>query len=261
MALALVGCSALAPVPEQEPVQPPGDGHTATVVSLASCWPGLPLLRQIVAEAEDQHPEIVYQLLGTHSAQAETMLEQGEVALALIAVPASDPPRGERIALDRQVLIVPASSPLESIALEEAIALLGGYRLDWSELDAGSGRPEIVVREPGSVGREVFREVVMANAGITRAARLLPSDGAIVDHVAENPLAIGIVSSAWLDERVREVEIIPSEGIAAVEQASIAIELLLAPDADAPAIELAESITSRQGRRLIQERYDSADAR
>jgi len=261
LALALVGCSALAPIPEQEPVQPPGDGHAATVVSLASCWPGLPLLQQVVAEAEAEHPDVVYQLIGTHSAQAEVMLRDGEVSLALIAVPVSDPPKGERIALDRQVLIVPASSLLESIALEDAIALMGGYRLDWSELDAGSGRPDIVVREPGSVGREVFRAAVMANAGITRAARLLPSDGAIVDHVATHPLAIGIVSRAWLDDTVREVEIVPSEGAETVEQATIAIELLIAPGADASALELAESTSSRQGRRLIAEHYDSPTAR
>ena len=261
LALALVGCSALAPIPEQQPVQPPGDGHAATVVSLASCWPGLPLLRQVVAEAEAQHSDVVYQLIGTHSAQAEVMLRNGEVSLVLIAVPVSDPPKGERIALDLQVPIVPASSLLESIALEDAIALLGGYRLDWSELHAGAGRPEIVVRETGSVGRQVFEATVMANAGITRAARLLPNDGAIIDHVAAHPLAIGIVSRAWLDDRVREVELVPLDGAKPVGQATIAIELLLAPAADAATRDLADSLASRQGRRLIEQRYRLPDAR
>jgi phosphate transport system substrate-binding protein len=139
-------------------------------------------------------------------------------------------------------------------------ALFAGQQLDWSELSARTGQPELVVREPEAVGRQVFERQVMGSARITSAALLMPHDQAIAEYVATHPAAVGLASLGQLDARVRALALdgaAPSAEALLLGAYPLGIAYtMLPPEAELVAASaFAAYIQSDQGRAVIAQSY------
>jgi phosphate transport system substrate-binding protein len=186
-----------------------------TLVRIATCWEALPLMRNQVADYTQQHNDAVFDIVAMNSELARRDYEAGKVDLAVVTEalalsgkplsPADMPPQA--LALDAIVVIVPVGNPLTDLPSAEARALFAGQRLDWAELNAGAGQPELVVREPGVIGRLAFERQIMGALRITSAALLLPHDQAVAEYVATHPAAVGLTSLGQLGDQVRALSL------------------------------------------------------
>ncbi len=127
--------------------------------------------------------------------------EKGDFDLAIVAIPQ---PGATLIAKDALAIIVHPSNPVNSITLEELRRIYAGYVLDWDNL-GGEGEVVVISREEGSGARVFFDEAVMKGERISPAALIMPSSRSVLDYVAFRKGAIGYVSAAWLNRKVKPV--------------------------------------------------------
>ncbi len=97
-------------------------------------------------------------------------------------------------------IITNQSVALALISAEDLKKLFSGDISDWSVLGAPAGKPQLAVQAPGTAARDAFDASVMAGSRVSSTARVLPSDSALVEFVAEEPLAVGYAAAACLPE-------------------------------------------------------------
>jgi phosphate transport system substrate-binding protein len=126
------------------------------------------------------------------------------------------------IALDAIALIVNQQNPVRELTMEQARGIFAGRIRNWKELGGPDRRITPITREEGSGTRASFEEKVMPNGkdGKPEPAVFAPdalvqdSNGAVREIVADDPDAIGYISSGLIDERVAAVAlngVAPSE--------------------------------------------------
>jgi phosphate transport system substrate-binding protein len=121
------------------------------------------------------------------------------------------------IALDAIALIVNRQNPVRSLTMEQARAVFSGRIRNWKQLGGPDRRITPITREEGSGTRASFEEKVMV-AGLPKGkdgkpepaafapdALVQDSNGAVREVVADDPDAIGYISSGLVDERVAAV--------------------------------------------------------
>ena len=263
VALATTGCNALpslltdtgllvAPEPPERSVVRIATSHSART------------LAQALANAFVEISSTVLPIVEHGSSfVAEEMLDSGEADLAIVGRALTDlrPEDGSwLLALDAVCIVVPAGSPVTSLTSEGLGRLYGGYVLDWNELEAGEGVPDIVTRERGSVMRQVLEEAFVGEGQITTAAVVLPNDDATMGYLTANPNAIGYVSRASLDDRVQVVSIDGHLPIAeSIRSGSYPLSYLLvlvtSPDASEKVRDLAAYALSERARQVIEGGY------
>ena len=251
----------------QEPQVP-----TPALVRVVACWPAFPLAEDLVDAYAPDHPSVSIDLIPAASPVARSMVSSGRADVAIVAQPidssgasrlspdASSLLASESLAVDAVGIIVHRGSSLRELSMAEVAGLFAGYRLDWEELGAGHGRPEILTQEEGSAMRSIFDEAVMGQQTISSAAVVLPHDRGVLEYVAENPLAIGYLSTAYVDERVRLVAIGGSEPTPKEIQRGgyplvYSLEIMLSPGASPEASRLASFALSNKGREIVARRY------
>jgi phosphate transport system substrate-binding protein len=85
--------------------------------------------------------------------------------------------------------------------------IFSGTATDWSELGWESQEIVVVSREAGADIRQAFELQVMGQRRITLSARLATSDQAMLAIVANTPGAVGYMSMAATDSRVKTVPV------------------------------------------------------
>ena len=121
------------------------------------------------------------------------------------------------IALDAIALIVNRQNPVRELTMEQARDVFAGRIRNWKELGGPNRRITPITREEGSGTRASFEEKVMAAdmpkgkdgkaspAAFAADALVQDSNGAVREVVADDPAAIGYISSGLIDERVAAV--------------------------------------------------------
>jgi len=114
------------------------------------------------------------------------------------------------IARDAIAVIVPRSNSIANLSLQELKEIFTGEITNWNEL----GGRDIVIQPyvvgSGSATRNVFKELVLGGEENSGCREVKP-DLAIIDSVANNPGAIGQISTAFIS-RTDNVHIVPIEG-------------------------------------------------
>ena len=64
----------------------------------------------------------------------------------------------------------------------------------------------LVSREDGSATRALFEARVMGEEGVSLTAVVMPTSGHVVEYVADNPAAIGYVTSAYIEQSGESAE-------------------------------------------------------
>ncbi len=264
--LVLLGCErVLVPLDEQETAVGQGDMDAPPILlRMAVCWAGLPLAGEFKAAYTVENPRVSVDIVACDTAVAHDLLASEQVDLALVsAVKGCDTegdPSSAVLALDALVVVVSRQSPLKGITRDELSALFGGYYLDWQELSAGRGKPELVVQKAGSVARELFQTSIMEEQTLSSAAMVMPHDRAVLEYVAQHPNAIGYISRACADERVK---ILSVNGMAPTQEAVrggeyplvYCLQVRVSDAASREATDLLSFMRGRRGQRLVAERY------
>ena len=248
------------------------DGPESVLVRLAVCWEALPLAQDLVAAHVTDASLLSIELIPTHSAEASEIVAADQADLAIVGLPpdfeatdvGSNRLAARPLALNAIGIIVHPASSLKDISTEELSKLYGGYVLDWGELAPGSAiegrRPELVGRDQDSVVTQIFESVVMFQDSVSSAAIIMPHDQAVADYVAEHRAAVGYVSTAYVDDRVRLVAldgVLPTsaEVVAGRYPLSYPLFLLLSPKAPPEASRLLAYALGSRGRAIVRRRY------
>ncbi|MFP3896765.1 MAG: substrate-binding domain-containing protein [Anaerolineales bacterium] len=264
--LVLLGCErVLVPLHEQEASPAQGEVDADPVLlRMAVCWAGLPLAKELSAAYTAGNPRVSVDVVACDSAVARDLLGSGQVDLALVSemmgCDGEEDSLPAVLALDALVVIVPQRSSLERITGDELSALFGGYHLNWQELSAGRGKPELVVRETGSVARELFHSYAMGEQTVSSAAVVMPHDRAVLEYVAQHASAVGYISRAYVDERVKVLAI---DGVPPTQETVregeyplvYGLQVRISDVASREATDFVSFMRSHRGRRLAAERY------
>jgi phosphate transport system substrate-binding protein len=167
-------------------------------------------LRELGEAYTRQHPNVLVDVRGNGSAAGLAELAAGAADLAALSGPDAPAPPGLRIApigRDAVAVIVQPQNPLTRTTMLEIRSLYRGETLDWRALGGPEGEPVIVSREDGSGTRAAFEAAVMGGDRVTLNALVMPSSAALVDYVATHRLAVGYVSMAAVDHRVRALAV------------------------------------------------------
>jgi phosphate transport system substrate-binding protein len=111
------------------------------------------------------------------------------------------------IGTDALALVVNPDNPLTGLTRDQVRAIYQGHILTWAALGGAADPILLVSREPDSAARGAFDELVMGGLPTSSAARLATSSEAALAIVAQEPAAIGYVSLALVNERVRTLAI------------------------------------------------------
>ena len=280
VALSLVsaGCRAvLSPLNEGQ-VQQSSEGQSQDVALLrvAACWSGLPLTQDAAAALSTEDSSMSIDIAPANSAAAEELVRAGQADVALVAEAFDSnmstqrnldaryaPLKARLLALDALVVIVHKDSPLRGLDTEQLANLFAGRILDWSELQGGNGLPEIVALQEGASSRALFEQRIMGDQALTSAALLMPHDQGVIDYVAEHPNAIGYVSAAYLDDRVKPLAIdghSPTRNEIQAHRYPLVSSLILltSPQAPREAAKWQSYLLTGQGRALVDKLYAPA---
>jgi phosphate transport system substrate-binding protein len=203
LCLLLVGCTApvLVPTPTAEPpADPLQQLRIAGPESLES------LLRALAAAFQRDNPNAQVMVLKRADPLAWDALQNGEVDLAALTwLPEALPPESwvQPLARDGLAIIVNPQNGIPGCTLEQARLLFQGRVEDWSPWGGLPGTPQLVTREDASGDTLLFQRQVMGDFPIALTALLAPNSEALLAVVGEEPLAVGYVSTALLDERGR----------------------------------------------------------
>jgi len=172
-----------------------------------------PLLVQLAAAFGEQEPAVSIDVTAAGSQFGLDSLRAGEAELAFVswlpadraASPLEPNWRPTMIARDGVAVIVHPSNPVSGVGLLQLRDLFGGKGYDWSAL-GGMARPgtvQPVSREEGSGTRAAFEALAMEGQRVTPRAVVATSADEVLQYVATHPEAIGYLSAALANERVK----------------------------------------------------------
>lgn len=137
-------------------------------------------------------------------------LTNGDADIAALTwLPATAPENTWRalFARDGLAVIVNTGNGLPGLTLEQLRQLFGGRVEDWASWGGLPGSPQIISREEASGDFDFFQARVMHDARVTLTALLAPTSLAARESVGQEPLAVGYLSTAWLEGEVRALAI------------------------------------------------------
>ncbi len=172
----------------------------------------IPLLTDLAQAYQARHPNVLMALRAGGSTVGIEELQAGRTDLAAVSwqPPDANPVTGiQAIPLGRDAIavIVHPRNTTPGLTILQLRAIFRGDTLDWGALGGATGAPTIISREDGSGTRAAFEAQVMGDDRVTLNALVMPSSPAVVDYIATHPTAIGYVSLAWVDERVRALPV------------------------------------------------------
>ncbi len=204
----LAACTApvrLVPTPTPQP--PP---VTLQIVQIV-CPENLAPLVMALGSAY-QREELAAQIVVVERADEWALhaLTNGDADIAALTwLPATAPQNTWRalFARDGLAVIVNPGNGLPGLTLEQLRQLFGGRVEDWASWGGLPGAPQIISREEASGDFDFFQARVMLDARVTLTALLAPTSLAARESVNQEPLAVGYLSTAWLEDQVRALAI------------------------------------------------------
>lgn len=170
-----------------------------------------PLVQDLGASFGEKYPHVTLNVEGGGSSLGVELVTTGKVDFGLVSWLPDGPPEGFRavpVARDGVAVIVHPDNPVGSLTTEQLRGIYSGRIIEWGELKGGGvGEIQPVSREDGSGTRGAFEAVVMDDAGVTRAAIVMPGSADVVDYVSAHPEAIGYVSFVYLDGRTKALDV------------------------------------------------------
>jgi phosphate transport system substrate-binding protein len=113
-------------------------------------------------------------------------------------------PRTQLLACDGIALIVNPQNPDSLIGIPTLRDIMSGKISRWSELPSAGGHREgdirVVFDNPSSSALQYLNDSVMGGETFSDGLRALESNKAVVEYVAANPNALGVVGVSWIKD-------------------------------------------------------------
>ena len=114
------------------------------------------------------------------------------------------------VAMDALLPVVHPSNPVSDLSLEQLRKIYMGEIKNWQDVGGPSMPIAVVGRDTSSGTYETWEEKVMNKERVTERALIVASNGAMVQTVAQNKLAIGYIGLGYLHDSVKALK---AEGI------------------------------------------------
>lgn len=191
----------------------------AVHLRVAAVPAGRPYLQEWLALYQARSPEVIVEVIPAGPGQAQEMLVQGKVALAMVDQEPAERYRGiltaALIARVPLAVVVHPDNPLRDLSSAAAVEVFRG-RVDNWDLVGGEERPLQVHLLPDSSGVvQAFLRQAMAGRPLSPQARVHASPALLRQALARDPGGIGLLPAGEVAEGVAVLRIdgrLPSEG-------------------------------------------------
>jgi phosphate transport system substrate-binding protein len=170
-----------------------------------------PFAEMLAEEYEKQQPEIQVDVQAGGSTVGIISARDG---LCDIGTSSRELREGEKegvkiieIARDGIAVIVHPSNKVNSLTREQIRDIYTHRITNWKEVGGDDAHIAFVTREEGSGTRGAFTEIVMKGARIDPRGLVQDSNGSVREAVATSPHAIGYISLALVNEKVRAIAV------------------------------------------------------
>ena len=199
-------------------------GPAPQTISVGGSTSVTPLMELFQAEYASIHPNVSITISGTGSGDGITGSASGiyDIGMSSRELRPAEIGTGLEpivIAIDGIALIMNNSSPVTNLSMDQIRNIYTGAITRWEQLGAAAngktGGIAVISREPGSGTRGAFQEILnFTDADLVANAIILDGTGAIRSSVAQNPDAIGYISSGSVNDSVKGLNV---EGAAPTE--------------------------------------------
>lgn len=111
------------------------------------------------------------------------------------------------VAIDAIVPIIHPKNPVNNLTLQQLKDIYSGKITNWEDVGGPDKRIAVITRDTSSGTYEVWEEKVMKGERITPRAQVMASNGAIVQAVSTNELAIGYIGIGYLNSSVKGITV------------------------------------------------------
>lgn len=175
-------------------------------VTLAGSTAFQPYAEKLADEYDLAHPDQNVTVQGGGSALGISAALNGaaQIGMAdLVEIPSEAASlRAVVVARDGIAIIVNPVSKVSGLSLAQLRSIYEGEIHDWKELGGAPGPITIVSRESGSGTRSSF-ESILGGFNLSQNAIIQDSNGTIRETVANDPQAIGYISSSLVNSRIK----------------------------------------------------------
>ena len=202
---ACASSAALVPTPTPQP-----DPVTPQIVQIVCPENLAPVVMALGAVYQREAPAAQIVVVERADELALYALTNGDADIAALTwLPATAPENTWRaiFAWDGLAVIVNTGNGLPGLTMEQLRQLYGGRVEDWASWGGLPGSPQIISREEASGDFDFFQARVMHDARVTLTALLAPTSLAARELVSQEPLAVGYLSTGWLEGGVRALAI------------------------------------------------------
>ena len=176
----------------------------------------------------------MYECAGTNLVSAEQrtadFLDLQSVDLAIrIGQPNDLTFPAYQIGEEEILLIVNPQNKVTDLTTEQARGLFTGQILDWQEVNGSRESVQVWVYSPGEDVQQIFEQILLGGSPVTSTARLATGPDEMIQAVASDVNAVGILTRHWKMDNVTgiySVATVPVLALTASEPQGIVQEML-----------------------------------
>ncbi|MCG8552914.1 MAG: phosphate ABC transporter substrate-binding protein [Desulfobacterales bacterium] len=117
-----------------------------------------------------------------------------------------------RIALDAIVPVVHPSNSISNLTMTQLKEIYLGKIRDWKQVGGTPGKIVVISRDSSSGTFGVWKELVMLKERVVPSALTVPSNGGIVQAIANTPGAVGYIGLGYLNKDLKALTVDGIEG-------------------------------------------------
>ncbi|HNX29255.1 MAG TPA: phosphate ABC transporter substrate-binding protein [Syntrophomonadaceae bacterium] len=214
MSLAIIGCGGS----EKQDADSQGESSELSgSITIAGSTSVQPFSDVLAEEFMVKYPGTQVNVQGGGSSQGITAVVSGTADIGAVSRELKDEEKAENLkeynlALDGIAIAVNPANQVSDLTLEQLKNIYLGNITNWSEVGGSDAVITLVNREEGSGTRGAFEELVMGEDAIADYAIVQNSTGAVKTIIETDKNAIGYISLAVADEKVKSLKI---EGVEA----------------------------------------------
>lgn len=202
-------------------------------MSVSAVWAGsiqlngsttiLPIAQKITEAYMKEFPDVSISVSGGGSGNGIKALIEGTADIAnssrfikdeevKLAIEKGAYPVPFGIAYDSIVPVVHPDNAVKDLTLDQLKSIYMGKTRNWKDIGGPDGQIVVISRDTSSGTYEIWEEKVMKKERVSPAALLQASNGAIMQVVSKNKLAIGYVGIGYVDKTVKALKVNGIEG-------------------------------------------------
>ncbi|VAW89195.1 Phosphate ABC transporter, periplasmic phosphate-binding protein PstS (TC 3.A.1.7.1) [hydrothermal vent metagenome] len=191
-----------------------------TTIKIAGSTTLLPILSEAAKQYRVSHPDLNLTVSGGGSGMGVANIERGTIDIGMASRPLSE---REAERLGDSIDVIPVARDAVAIAVSKAVyesgvtqlslaqiaAIYRGEIRNWRELGGLDAKILVIDKEASRGTRHVFALVVLGSPGARApgATIITGSNNEEQSVISRSDQAIGMISNAWLNDRVRAIAV------------------------------------------------------